>query len=137
MLSAGGQRNTVQRKIILENLQAMRNHPTVEEFYAVVSKEYPNISKTTMYRNLRILAQNGQILRVLLPDGLERYDGQIHNHYHFQCAHCETIFDVEIDYLHHIETSVAKKYGFDIQSHDIVFKGICKPCASEVKDDSL
>jgi Fe2+ or Zn2+ uptake regulation protein len=106
----------------------MANHPTIEELYAEVSKEYPTISKTTVYRNLRILAQNDLVLRILLPDGLERYDGANHRHYHFQCNGCGSIFDVEIPYLRDMELAASRKYGFEIQSHDIVFNGICNKC---------
>ena len=86
-----------------------------------------------MYRNLRILAQNGLVSRILLPDGLERYDRKTHSHYHFQCADCGCITDVEVDYLADLEVQVAQKYNIDIQSHDIVFNGICGACrVSEV-----
>lgn len=128
MQNSNGHRNTIQRKIILETLQPMRSHPTIDELHNEVVKEFPAISKTTIYRNLRVLAQNGLIQRILLPDGLERYDGQIHNHYHFQCDTCGLIFDVEINYLNELETAVAQKYGFAIQAHDIVFKGLCDKC---------
>jgi len=128
MTETSKRRNTVQRKIILDTLRPMRSHPTIEELYVEVAKQFPTISKTTLYRNLRILAVNGQVLRILLPDGLERYDGQIHNHYHFQCNKCELIFDVEIDYLSNIEDVVAKQYGFEILGHDVIFKGFCKGC---------
>jgi Fur family peroxide stress response transcriptional regulator len=126
--NASGQRNTIQRKIILDALRKMGTHPTIEELYAEVSKEYSTISKTTVYRNLRILAQNGLVLRISLPDGLERYDGQTYQHYHFQCNKCEKIFDVEIPYLKELEATAAQKYDFEIVSHDIVFNGYCRKC---------
>ena len=121
-------RNTVQRKIILEHLVEMRNHPTIEEVHAEVSVRFPTISKSTVYRNLRILANNGQALRILLPDGLERYDGQTHSHYHFQCSSCEAVYDVEMEYLFDAERAVAQKYNFEIISHDIIFRGFCNSC---------
>jgi len=128
MQNNGRHRNTIQRKIILETLRPMRSHPTIDELHGEVLKRYPAISKTTIYRNLRVLAQNGLVLRISLPDGLERYDGQIHNHYHFQCGDCQLIFDVEMNYLSELENAVSQKYGFSIQSHDIVFHGLCAEC---------
>jgi len=122
------QRNTLQRKIVLDTLRKLGNHPTIEELYAEIQKNYPAISKTTIYRNLRVLAQNGQVRQVSLPDGLERYEGQLNPHYHFQCTACNGIFDVEIPGIADIENYVAHRYGYDVDGHDVVFHGICDKC---------
>ena len=65
-------RNTVQREIILKTLQKFDTHPTVEEVYLEVHKSHPTISKVTVYRNLRQLAEDGLVGRVLLQEELER-----------------------------------------------------------------
>jgi len=122
------QRNTLQRKIVLDTLRQIGNHPTIEELHAEIQKNYPAISKTTIYRNLRILAQNGQVRQVSLPDGLERYEGQLDPHYHFQCAVCGDIFDVDAPVDTKIDDYVAQKYGFDVGGHDVVFHGACDKC---------
>ena len=122
------QRNTVQRQIILDALGKLGTHPTVEEIYAAVQKEHPTISKSTVYRNLRGLAQSGMILQISLPDSAERYDGNNHPHYHFKCRGCGCILDVEIDHLDHLNTLIQSKYGFEIDRHDVVFTGACIDC---------
>ena len=122
------QRNTLQRKIVLDTLRRLGSHPTLEELYAEIQRDYPAISKTTIYRNLRVLAQNGQVRRVSLPDGLERYEGQPEPHYHFQCDKCGGIFDVDIPIITDIDAHVSQKYGFDVGGHDVVFHGICNKC---------
>jgi Fur family ferric uptake transcriptional regulator/Fur family peroxide stress response transcriptional regulator len=122
------QRNTLQRKIVLDTLMRLENHPTVEELHAEIQEYYPAISKTTIYRNLRILAQNGQVRQVSLPYGPERYEGQPEPHYHFQCRLCGGIYDVDIPVITDIDAHVARKHGFGVDGHDIVFHGICKKC---------
>ena len=123
-----GQRNTVQREIILNMLKKMNSHPTIDEIYAEIHKDHTSISKTTVYRNLRQLAQNGVIRQVSLPDGLERYDERIAQHYHFNCKKCGRIFNVDIEYLAGINDTVQGKYGFQVDEHDVVFFGICPKC---------
>ena len=125
------QRNTVQRQIILDALGNLGTHPTVEEVYAAVQKEHPTISKTTVYRNLRGLAQAGMILQISLPDSAERYDGNGHPHYHFKCSGCGCILDVDIDYLEYINALVQGKYGCKIDRHDVVFTGVCADCTAD------
>ena len=124
------QRNTVQKQIILDSLMGLNTHPAIEEIYVEIQKKHPSISKTTVYRNLRQLAENGVIRQVSLPDGLERYDGRNSQHYHFKCKKCGGIFDVDIDYLDSINDTVRVKYGFQIDEHDVVFMGICKKCGA-------
>ena len=122
------QRNTLQRKIVLDTLIRLENHPTIEELHAKIRENYPTISKTTVYRNLRILAQNGQARQVSMSDGLERYEGQLNPHYHFQCTVCGGIHDVDMPIIADIDAHVAHKYGFDVGGHDVVFHGICDKC---------
>ena len=122
------QRNTVQRQIILDTINKFITHPTVEELYAEIQKSHPSISKTTIYRNLRQLAQGGQIGRVILPNDAERYDKRTDRHYHFQCKSCGALFDVDIDYLDSINEKVQERYGFQVDEHDIIFKGVCPRC---------
>ena len=122
------QRNTVQRQIILGTLKQFDTHPTVDELYAEIQKSHPPISKTTIYRNLRQLAQVGQIGKVALPDNSDRYDKRTDQHYHFLCKNCGTLFDVDIDYPEGINEKVQKKYGVKVEEHDTIFKGICQKC---------
>ena len=122
------QRNTVQRQIIFKTLNSFATHPTVDELYSEIRKSHPSISKTTVYRNLRQLAQGGQINRVALPDDVERYDKRTDRHYHFQCKSCGKLLDVDIDYLDGINEKVQEKYGFHVDTHDIIFMGTCLQC---------
>ena len=122
------QRNTLQRQIILDALIKLKTHPSIDEIYAEIQREYPAISKTTVYRNLRKLAGNGEIREVSLPDGLERYDARTDHHYHFKCKDCGKIFDVDMEYLAGINRTIQGKYGFQVDEHDVVFKGICAKC---------
>jgi len=124
------QRNTVQRQIILDTFKKFNTHPTVDELYAEIQKSHPSISKTTIYRNLRQLAQGGQIGKVVLPDNADRYDKRTDQHYHFLCKICGEFFDVDIDYPEGINEQVQGKYCVQVVEHDIIFKGICQKCNS-------
>ena len=122
------QRNTIQRQIILDTLRNFSTHPTVDELYLEIQKTHPAISKTTIYRNLRQLAQGGEIGQVELSNDAERYDKRTEFHYHFHCKECKELFDVDIDYMQGINEKVEEKHGFQVDKHDIVFKGVCLKC---------
>ena len=121
-------RNTIQRQIILEVVKKMHTHPTVEEVYTQVHIIHPTISKATIYRNLRLLAERGEIRQVSLPDEADRFDDRTGQHYHFKCKICGAISDVDVEYLAGVNEAVQQKYGFQVDEHDVVFKGICPLC---------
>ncbi|MFQ9678614.1 MAG: transcriptional repressor, partial [Eggerthella lenta] len=62
-------RNTIQRALVLEAVQSLHNHPTSADVYEVVRERHPNISRATVYRNLGVLANRGEVLRVEVPNG--------------------------------------------------------------------
>ena len=126
------QRNTVQRQIVLDALKKLKTHPSIDELYLEIHKTHPSISKTTVYRNLRQLSQNGIIRRVSLADGLERYDGTALPHHHFQCKLCGKVFDVDIVYSETVNDIVQEKHGFQVDEHDIVFSGTCPKCVKSI-----
>ncbi|MCL2579749.1 MAG: transcriptional repressor [Oscillospiraceae bacterium] len=126
------QRNTVQRQIILSTLKQMKAHPTVEEISARIQTDHPTISKTTVYRNLRLMAESKAIAQILIPDDVERYEGNTDNHHHFKCNVCQEIFDLNIDGLHERLTQLGKMVedssGFQADYPEIVFRGVCNHC---------
>jgi len=122
------QRSTVQRQIVLDAVKKNSAHPANEEIYAQIHSEHPSISRTTVYRNLRLLSASDIIRKVLLQDGLDRYDCRADRHYHFKCRKCGGIIDVEVEYLTDINNEVQIKYGVNVEEHDLLFSGVCMKC---------
>jgi len=123
------QRATIQRKIILDTLKTFVTHPSAETLYAEICKNHPAISKATVYRNLRQLAESGEIAQIAAVDGSARYDGRTETHYHCNCKKCGSIFDAEIvTPIDDVNNLVQKKYGFRVSRHDMIFIGLCKTC---------
>ena len=62
-----------QRESIRECLKNRKDHPTADAVYVTISKEYPKISLGTVYRNLKLLADMGEIQRFSSGDGSEHF----------------------------------------------------------------
>ena len=60
-------RETKQRQIVLEAVQAHRDHPCAEQIYEDVCKIDDKISRGTVYRNLGCLAADKKIYHVRVP----------------------------------------------------------------------
>jgi len=75
-------RNTIQRSLVLEAVKELRCHATADEVYDAIMKIHPNISRGTVYRNLNLLSDTGEIHKVEMPSGADCYDHLCHEHYH-------------------------------------------------------
>lgn len=122
-------RVTKQRKAIFSALQGDSSHPTADEIYQRVKQRMPHISLATVYRNLKLLSQEGLILEIPTPEGPSRYDSQTHQHYHFLCDRCERVYDVEIPVQGQLNRELDHQ-GFSVRSHEIVFYGLCRHCST-------
>ena len=121
-------RNTIQRNLVLEAIRTMKSHVTAEEVFEFIRKNHPNIGKGTIYRNLGILAEEGEIRRVEIPDGPDRFDFTLKNHYHVRCVKCGEVFDVDMDVITDLEERIRDTHGMEFLSYDISFKGVCPAC---------
>lgn len=122
-------RNTIQRTLVLEAVRSLHNHPTSADVYDVVRERHPNISRATVYRNLGVLAQRGDVLRVEVPNGADRYDFHNAPHYHAKCRSCGGVFDIDMPYQADLADRIADAHGFRVEGHDIIFGGLCADCS--------
>ena len=122
------QRKTKQREAILSVLRSTTSHPTAAWIYEQVRKEIPDISLGTVYRNLRLLGEAGEIMEIDLSGTFSRFDGNQDNHYHLRCERCGRLFDVDEPVNTEIDERVARKTGFQISYHRLEFRGLCQEC---------
>ena len=68
-------RATRQREAILNVLRATDTHPTADWIYDEVRKTIPGLSKGTVYRNLKILQEAGEISELNISGTVSRFEG--------------------------------------------------------------
>ena len=122
------QRETKQKEAILRVLRNTREHPTADLLYEKVKKEIPHLSKGTVYRNLRLLEENGEISSLNLNGTVSRYEVKQDNHYHFRCDSCGKVVDVDEPVDEGLDMRVARRTGFMVLYHQTEFRGLCKDC---------
>ena len=130
------ERNTRQRTCVLNEVRGRSDHPTAHEIYAAVRKKLPNISLTTVYRNLTDLADDGLILRIAVPGSSERFDRTVKIHFHMLCDNCHGFSDISDDghFFDIIRESVEKSDGFFVSGMDVVLRGTCADCIRKEND---
>lgn len=122
------ERNTKQKKLILEAVKARSDHPTADEIYSDVRKIDDKISRATVYRNLNTLAKNGEISSVDLIPYAGRYDLRAERHHHILCEVCGSVYDAPVEYDSLQDKELENLTGFKVFRHEIIFRGICDKC---------
>lgn len=121
-------RKTIQSSLVLDVVREIKCHATADEIYHEIVKDYPHISRATVYRNLNQLAEGNEIRKVEVTGGADRFEYRCVDHYHAKCLKCSEIFDVDMEYIVDLEKRIKDSHGFAFSSHDIMFKGICPKC---------
>jgi len=121
---------TPQRRVILDELGRLHEHPTVRELFGRVRRRLPRISLGTVYRNLELFSQRGLIRTVELGTSERRYDADTDAHYHVRCIRCGRIENAPVERLGGLEERLAKASGYEIVGHRLEFEGICPACQS-------
>lgn len=123
-----------QREAIKTFLLNRSDHPTADIIYSSLREEYPNISLGTVYRNLSLLTELGEITKISTGNGAEHYDGNRIPHQHFVCTCCHGVFDIYMDNIASFMDEASRKTPGRIDSCRANFYGICEKCLSDAKD---
>lgn len=127
-----GYKLTPQRwSIIAIFLMNKGRHLSADDVYNLLRETYPNNGIATVYRTLELLEEIGVLRKVDFGEGRARYelnDGETQNHHHLVCTRCGKITEFEDDLLNSLEEAITRKTGFQIETHEAKFYGICAEC---------
>ena len=118
-----------QREEIKQAVLEHRTHPTAEEVYGFVKEKDSSASKSTVYRNLHELVAEGVIQKIVLPQGIFIFDGDVTEHSHAVCKKCGEVIDIPLA-LEETQQALAKEQGFEMTSYHVIIEGLCKKCAN-------
>lgn len=120
-----------QREAILAYLHSTKEHPTAETVYSCLRETNPKLSLGTVYRNLNLLTECGEIQRLSLGDGTDHFDATIAPHYHFVCRECGRVMDLEMPLFELPDEKEMERLVGEVDSHQVFFYGRCRNCCSK------
>ena len=124
-------KHSKQRDCIMEFLSTRKDHPTADTVYMNVRQTFPNISLGTVYRNLTLLADIGEIARIRVGDGVDHFDADTSPHYHFICKECGSVIDLDMENMAYINETAGKHFDGCIEGHFTYFYGKCGNCSTK------
>lgn len=120
-------KHSSKRERILDAIRSSCEHPTAEQIYSGLKGEIYDLSLGTVYRNIAMFKEEGNIISVGVVDGKERLDGNLAPHSHFICDCCGRVEDIAQDEERDI-ARLEKRYGIRITECAVTYKGKCKSC---------
>ena len=120
------ERSTKQRAAIRAVIDTAKRPLSPQEVLHGARESVTALGMATVYRNLKLLCDDGSVQVVTLPGDSARYESSHHDHHHhFQCHRCGRVFDVHAcpGDLENLAPA-----GFSVERHELTLYGICSEC---------
>lgn len=120
-------RHSKKRDAILNCIRQSRVHPSAEWIYAQLKPEHPDLSLGTVYRNLALFRESGEVVCVATVRGADRLDACTEPHAHFICEQCGAVLDVDVP-QDDLRSDLETRYGVRVRRSELLFRGVCSAC---------
>lgn len=126
-------RDTRQKRALAAVLDRSDGFRSAQDLFSALRSEGQNVGLTTVYNQLRSLAESGQVDTLRTDDGetlYRRCDTERHHH-HLVCRSCGRAIEVEGPEVERWAGRVAAEHGFVDISHTLEILGTCRSCAEK------
>ena len=117
-----------KREAILAKICSTTCHPTAEWVYQELKAEIPDLSLGTVYRNIGLFRETGEIVSVGTVAGQERFDGNTAPHGHFVCRTCRAVIDFDNPAEYSKAASHLADMGHRADRVELTVYGVCSLC---------
>jgi Fur family ferric uptake transcriptional regulator len=105
-------------------LSAAKDHPDVEEVYRRANAQDPRISLSTVYRTLKLFAENGILERHDFGAGRGRYEEAARRHHdHLIDVETGKVIEFRNEEIERLQDRVARELGFTLVGHKLELYG--------------
>jgi Fur family peroxide stress response transcriptional regulator len=127
-----------KRDEILAVIRSTASHPSARWVYERLRPAMPALSLGTVYRNISLFQEEGELVSLGVVQGEERFDGRVEPHPHFVCSRCGKIIDIPEIPNETLESigDLGKEGGLKIEPRRTVFFGLCGDCQASSRASS-
>ena len=110
---------TNQRFLIFQALLENEGHFECDDLINIINKSGKRVSRATAYRTLDILVKYGLVRKLVLDDGIAKYENKILSEHHDHMIDIETnkIIEFVNDDIEEIQNQIALDHGYEIVKH--------------------
>lgn len=121
-------RGSKQKRAVLSAVVSLANHPTAQQIFFKAKEEVMSLSFSTVYRNLGILVDQGDLIAITPAGSETHYDHITRNHCHIQCRTCGKVCDIDIPVVDFDGIMPSDASGFTVEGVCVTFTGVCRDC---------
>lgn len=129
-LNARGWRLTPQRETILHVFQNLPkgNHLSAEELHELLTQRGEDVSLSTIYRSIKLMARMGILRELELAEGHKHYElnqPYPYHHHHLVCLQCNSTLEFKSDTILKQGLKQVEKLGFQLIDCQLTIHTIC------------
>ena len=111
---------------------------TPEEAYAALEGQGHEIGKTTVYRAIARLCENGVLRRYFSHESgeaaLYQFNPCRESHLHIRCVGCGALEHLHCEEVEAFKAHLTQHHGFSLDEGQTVLYGLCEKCGRERRE---
>ena len=127
------QRKTRQRDAIMAIMADETDFRSAQQIHAALMTAGQTVGLATVYRNLQILTEAGELDSLRSEEGetLYRRCAARRHHHHLVCRNCGYTVDIQDDQLEQWIAEISRRYQFSDIEHMADVFGLCANCTDK------
>ena len=129
-LEIRGEKLTEPRRIIVRHVYDSHKHFDADELVADLRASARRVSRSTVYRTLRLLVEAGLLRELRLTNRTAyEHDYGYPSHDHLHCTECNAVVEFRNEEIRKVREIVSQEHGFRASGHRFIITGICPACS--------
>ncbi len=130
-----GKRMTAQRAMLLRIIEESSQHLDAEAIHRQAQERGSRMSLSTVYRNLRILAQMGFLRELHFDEEHHHFERTRGDHCHLYCLGCGQVIEYWPPDGDQRLRQVADLHNFELVSARLELQGFCQRCSARRRQE--
>ena len=132
-----GAYNTRQKRELLSFLrERSMQHFSVDEVVFELQDRGERIGRSTVYRYLEQLAEQGSVRKYQGIQGVTQYqhvedDSRCDGHFHMLCSRCGDLMHVDCGLMGSMAEHLMREHGFRLDPRQTILVGLCQKCRED------
>ncbi|WP_435017146.1 Fur family transcriptional regulator [Tundrisphaera sp. TA3] len=129
-LEIRGEKLTEPRRVLVRHIFDSHKHFDADELVADLRAANRQVSRSTVYRTLRLLVESGLLRELRLTNRTAyEHDFGYPSHDHLHCSGCNQVFEFRNDEIRRLRESISVEHGFRATGHRFIITGVCPKCS--------
>ena len=132
-----GEYNTRQKREMLSFLKERSlQHFSVDDVVFEMRDRGEAIGRSTVYRYLELLAEQGVVRKYTGVQGITQYQhvedaSGCDGHFHMMCSRCGNLLHVDCSLMRSMSEHLMKEHGFMLDPRETILVGVCEKCRND------